>query len=434
MIKASFKSIYTKFIAIFFIILIISNIAAPLTIYKALTSGAYNSITENLKNTAYVIKNLVENKHITLDEIPKYIDNTNTISIYDNYEDINVDFSPSKLSTLLSGEPIFIGISDQEHFFTSIVQIQNKYVAISPNVNNNPLLKLRGIELKITLIPLIIGSILIAAAVATVVAPIKRISNASKEVANGNFDFEIKVTGNDEIAELTKNFNLMIKELSKNEYLHKNFVNSVSHEFKTPISSLRGYAKLLKEDNLTKEERNQYADVIISASERLSNLSTNLLRLAELENGNFVIKNVNFSLSEQIRSCIILMQNQWEEKDLELNLDIDEVNYTGDEELLYSVWFNLISNAIKYSEKGGILSVSVKQLDRIIVSVSDNGIGISKENLDNIFLKFFKEDKSRNSKGTGLGLSIAKKIIEFHNGKVLVESTLGVGSTFTVIL
>jgi signal transduction histidine kinase len=285
-----------------------------------------------------------------------------------------------------------------------------------------------------TLIPIILGTVIIFLATITVVRPIKLISEASKKVAGGDFSIQLPIKGNTEVSELTRNFNLMVKELSANEYLHKEFVSNVSHEFKTPITSLKGYAKLLKCEDLPDDKRQEYADIIISESERLSNLSSKLLKLSELENEIIRNKREQFSLDEQIRDAILLLQNEWEKKNLELDVDMEEVTFKGYKELMALVWINLISNAIKYSGQGDLLKITLRQTDKITIEIRDSGIGMTKEDAGKIFRRFYKADKSRNSTGTGLGLSIVKKIIELHDGTIYVDSEPGKGSKFVVEL
>ena len=305
---------------------------------------------------------------------------------------------------------------------------------VSPDFRNSYMVLFVSMQRTNFLILIILGSILNVLAVTKIVKPIKAISNASKKIATGNFNVQVEAKGRDEVSDLSRNFNLMANALKTNEYLHKEFVSNVSHEFKTPITSLKGYAKLLKSDELIEEKRQEYTDIIISESERLSNLSSNLLKLSELENVVIRHKKESFSLSEQLRNAVLLLQNEWEKKNLELDMDMDEVNFIGDREILYQAWVNLISNAIKYSNDNGVLKIILKKDDKITVRIIDSGIGILPENLDKIFLRFYKADKSRNSVGTGLGLPIVKKIIELHNGEVSVKSEYGKGSEFIVTL
>lgn len=226
----------------------------------------------------------------------------------------------------------------------------------------------------------------------------------------------------------------MVKKLSINEYLHKDFVSNVSHEFKTPITSLIGYAKLLKKTDITDNQRKEYTDIIISESERLSNLSSNLLKLSELGNKGIGLKKEEIQLDEQIRDAILLLQNLWEKKNLELDLNLECLDFVGDKELMYQVWINLISNAIKYSNENGKLTINLNKSDMITVEIIDEGVGMTKDEEEKIFLRFYKADKSRNTTGTGLGLTIVKEIVELHGGTISVQSEVGKGSKFVVVL
>ena len=237
------------------------------------------------------------------------------------------------------------------------------------------------------------------------------------------------------MSELSHNFNIMAEELRSNEYLHKEFVSSVSHEFKTPIASMKGYAKALKEQTLSEEKRSQYLDILIEESGRLSNLATNLLRISEL---NHVVIQKQFQtiqLDEQIRDILIRLQNKWEEKDLNLELELDEIAYSCDEELLHNVWYNLLINAIKFSPTGGTLWITLKQQNtHILFRVKDEGPGIAEEDQERIFHNFYKVDRSRNTEGNGLGLPLALKIVQLHEGTIRVESEPGRGASFIVEL
>jgi signal transduction histidine kinase len=163
-------------------------------------------------------------------------------------------------------------------------------------------------------------------------------------------------------------------------------------------------------------------------------LSADLLRLAELENEDSIGAKEKFSLDEQIRDALVLLQSKWEKKQIQIDLELDEVSFNGDKALMYQVWINLFSNAIKYTDENGQIKITLKQTDRIIVEILDNGIGILPEDLDRIFLRFYKTDKSRNSPGSGLGLSIVKKIVELHGGTITVENLPPKGSKFVIRL
>jgi len=284
------------------------------------------------------------------------------------------------------------------------------------------------------LVTFTISGICIFIAVRLLVRPIRQITAASKRVAEGNFDIHVDVSGHDEIAELAGNFNIMTLALSKNEYLHKDFVSNVSHEFKTPLTSLRGYAKLLKRPDLSEEKRQECLDVLITETERLSRMTSGLLRLSELEHEVILKHKERFCLDEQIRDSLVLLQTEWEKKQLDIDLDLETVFFTGDKELMHQVWVNLIGNAVRYSNQNGLLRIRIQENDGIRIAVTDNGIGMRKEEQERVFERFYKADASRSSAGTGLGLTLCKKIIELHGGTISVHSEWGKGSTFLVTL
>lgn len=293
---------------------------------------------------------------------------------------------------------------------------------------------LNTIAISMGITTLVISTICIFFAVRFLLNPIKQISKGSQQVAQGDFHVSIAVKGHDEVAELGKNFNLMTQALSKNEYLHKDFVSNVSHEFKTPLTSLRGYAKLLKKADLSEEKRQECLDIIISETERLSKMSANLLKLSELENDVFVAHKEIFSLDEQIRDTLVLLQSEWESKKLNIELSTESVNFSGDNSLMYQVWINILGNAIKFSPPNGTLKIRLIDSKAICVEVIDQGIGMSPDEVERVFERFYKADTSRNTTGTGLGLSICKKIIELHQGSIEVESQPGVGTKVIVVI
>lgn len=285
------------------------------------------------------------------------------------------------------------------------------------------------------LISSILGTLVILIAVRGIVKPIKQLSSASKEVAKGNFDIEVKIKSTDELGQLTADFNLMVKELKNIDFLRKDFVSNVSHEFKTPITSIKGFAKLIRDGHLTDDQLSDYSEIIVNESNRLSYLSSNLLKLSELDSKMIREQSKLFSLAEQIRKTILILEVQWSKKEIEFDIDLEEISIIGDEHLLQEVWLNLIQNAIKFSNQNGLIKINLyKSGDMVKVIISDNGIGMSDEEKGHIFERFYKGDKSRSKDGNGLGLVIVKKIIELSNGKIHFESELGKGTTFIVEL
>ena len=211
--------------------------------------------------------------------------------------------------------------------------------------------------------------------------------------------------------ELTHNFNQMVKELNSIECLQKDFINNISHEIKTPISSIQGFAKLLEEDDLSKEERKEYAEIIKEESNRLLHMSTNILKLAKLENQERLANKTKF------------------------NVNLKEQEILGEKDLLNQVWINILENSIKFSEKDGQIDVKMKtNQENITVEIKDYGIGMEEEEAKKIFDRFYQVDKSHTKPGAGIGMTIAKRIVELSGGKIEVESKLNKGTTFIVTL
>lgn len=284
----------------------------------------------------------------------------------------------------------------------------------------------------------IIGSFMIIFGSRVAYKHISKLLAAMKELANGNFDVEIKVDGfmkPREIVEFTNEFNEMAKELASIEMLRSDFVNNFSHEFKTPIVSLRGFAKLLKDGDLTPEEQNEYLDIIISESDRLTALATNVLNLTKIETQTIITEQHEFNLSEQIRRVVLMLESKWSSKSLALDVDLEEISFYGNAELLSQVWINLIDNAIKFSFHGDQLQIKLLDApESVVFKIRDYGCGMSSETQTRIFDKFYQGDTSHASEGNGLGLTVVKKIIELYKGQMLIESILNEGTLIEITL
>ena len=257
--------------------------------------------------------------------------------------------------------------------------------------------------------------------------------NALQKVAEG--DFSIRIEDSKTFANLgiANNFNYMVSRLESVETLRENFVSDFSHEFKTPISSISGFAKLLKDPTLTVEQRNEYLDVIIDESNRLVGLAESVLLLNRLDSSEAIQKE-EYLLDEQLRQCVLMFQQQCEDKGVELEVDLEKITVNSNYKLMTQVFVNLLSNAVKFTDEGKI-TVKCSTLGlNAVVTVSDTGCGMDDETKGNIFNKFFQGDKSHTTPGNGLGLCIVKTIVELLGGQVFVESKLGQGSTFTVLL
>lgn len=286
------------------------------------------------------------------------------------------------------------------------------------------------------LISSIIGTSISAVTSEKILRPLNDLIRATKVVAKGDFSIHVEEIDNySEMADLLRNFNHMTEELGSIEMFRNDFINDFSHEFKTPIVSIRGFAKQLQNDNISAEKRKEYTDIIISESERLANMSANVLLLNKFENQQFIANQTEYELDEQIRDCIILFEKQWSKKNIEIQLDLERTKIYGNQEMLSHLWINLIENAIKYSNDNGRVTITCHEICKdIVFKISDDGNGMDDNMLKYIFDKFYQGDKSRSVRGNGLGLSIVKRIIELSRGEIAVESKIGHGSTFTIKL
>lgn len=296
-------------------------------------------------------------------------------------------------------------------------------------------LALRQIVFPISFI--LIAMIIFGSVSKKVVNPIVKLSDATKEVAAGNFDIQIEESmRHDEVGQLERNFNQMVRELHGNEYLRKDFIANVTHEFRTPLSVINGYAKLLEDESLDAAERQKYVRTIQSESVRLNDLTENILRISRLDSQKIQHSPTTFALDEQIRQSILLLERKWLAKNIEFDIDLAAVDFRGEEELLSHVWSNIIDNAIKYSNDGGTIKVrmGLPQDDMLCVEIADEGIGMSPITISRIFEQFYQEEHSHVKEGSGIGLALVKKIIELHQGTIRVESNIGKGSTFWIYL
>jgi len=263
--------------------------------------------------------------------------------------------------------------------------------------------------------------------------PIKSLTSATKKVASGDFSIRLETHRQDEVGELTNNFNDMVKDLGSIESLQKEFVDNVSHEIKTPITSIQGFAQLLRDDNISKEEKNEYIEIIEEESNRLLNLSTSMLKLSKLQNQNKITNIEQIDISEQIRKALSILEPKWKEKEIVFNISMENKYFYGDEDLMFQVWVNLLENAIKFSKQNGNIDITLKEKDNnLIFKIKDYGIGMNEEEKKRIFARFYQIDKSHSAQGSGLGLSIVKRIVELSDGEINVESEKNKGTTIRV--
>ncbi len=266
--------------------------------------------------------------------------------------------------------------------------------------------------------------------------PIKTLGEAMQKVADGDFSTRVETKSTSaEIQEIFSGFNIMTKELASTEILQTDFVSNVSHEFKTPINAIEGYTTLLQSTDNIDEIENEYIEKILFNTKRLSSLVSNILLLSKIENQSIQTNRVKFRLDEQIRETIVALEQSWTEKNIELNVELEETEYYGSEALTYHIWSNIIGNAVKFSPDCGTVKINLtKEQDNILFTVEDDGPGLSEEAKKHLFDKFYQADSSHKQEGNGLGLALVKRIVTIIGGEVLAENTEDGGCRFTVIL
>ena len=261
--------------------------------------------------------------------------------------------------------------------------------------------------------------------------PIQNMVEATKSISRGDYSVRVEETGSGDIAELLSSFTRMTAELGSTEMMRNDFINIFFYEFKTPIVSIRGFARRLRRGGLTSEQQAEYLDFIVEESERLSKLASNVLLISRYENQKLVAEQTDYDLDEQIRTSVLRLESQWAPRGLIFELDLPRLPYRNNSEMMEHVWTNLISNAVKFSRDEGAIFISGTQENgRIVVTVRDEGVGIRPQDLGHIFDKFYQGDSSRVSVGNGLGLALVHRIVELSGGSITAESTLGKGSTF----
>lgn len=294
------------------------------------------------------------------------------------------------------------------------------------------------IILLVTVVTNVLGLIVIFICTRIPLKPLNRLTEQVDRLASGDFNarlyFGKSLTRHPTFAQLSESFNKMAEALGNTEMLRNDFINNFSHEFKTPIVSIAGFAKVLKRGKLTPEQQAEYLDIIERESLRLSYMATNVLNMTRIENQTILTDVTEFNLSEQIRSCILLLEHKWAVKGLEWRIDFPEYQICANEELLKQVWINLIDNAIKFSPNGESVEIKIQDdTETLSVSVINSGQEIAEDNKEKIFNKFYQADESHSSEGNGIGLAIVKRVVDLHQGTIAVDSKNGL-TCFTVEL
>ena len=305
-------------------------------------------------------------------------------------------------------------------------------------VNAEGNLDLGAVILFMSLSSLIIGGLIAFFSSRLPLKPINNLINKMNRLAAGDFKARLQfgntLSAHPAFREISTSFNTMAEELENTELLRRDFINDFSHEFKTPIASIRGFAKLLSKDNLTDEQRATYLHAIEEESVRLSAMATNVLSLSKLENQTILTDLTTLNLSEQIRGAVLLLEGKWSQKRIAIELALDEYDVEANEELLREVWINLLDNAIKFSPEGETVTLTVREDEEALsVTVTNTGCEIPPEKQDKIFQKFYQADESHATTGNGVGLAIVKRIVDLHQGEIAVTSEHGT-TTFAVTL
>lgn len=287
-----------------------------------------------------------------------------------------------------------------------------------------------------TIVSLVIGFGAAVFAMKFPLKPFSRMITQMNRLAAGDFTarlyFRKPIAAYPAFKEMSESFNKMAEDLESTEMLRSDFINNFSHEFKTPIVSIAGFAKLLKRGNLTEEQKAEYIDIIEEESLRLSAMATNMLNLTKIENQAILTDVTIFNLSEQIRSCVLLLENKWADKNINIVLQFPEHTITANEELLKQVWINLIDNAVKFTPECGMVEIKINEMDDYFnILVINTGSEITPDQQKKIFNKFYQSDESHSSEGNGIGLAVVKKVIDLHHGQISVASEDGI-TTFTV--
>lgn len=352
-----------------------------------------------------------------------------------------LDFEKKDIETVLAGGTVnnlyygemphlpFAGIPFQEKGETYAL-----FLAVERNKVEDEMMN--SIHLMYVII-LFFGSLLIIIAARYVVHPLVRLTEATKKMAQGNFDIVLPTKRKDEIGVLSASFNEMARELGKLDQMRKEFVANVSHEIQSPLTSISGFSKALQQKEMNEESRIRYLSIIEQESERLSRLGRNLLRLSHLQHDQHQLSLAAFRLDEQLRNVVIGLEPQWSAKEIAIDIQLEPMTVEADEDLLKQVWTNVLNNSIKFTPvQGKIVIEALLKNNHMTVSIADNGIGIPADERKDIFKPFHKVDKSRDPSinGNCLGLSIVKQIVDLHNGDIQVSESPERGTKFMVTL
>lgn len=425
------KTIYKELIAIFVGVLFFSNI---ITAHFVTQGFEYNTISDM---KSHMISSVEEAKKFYIEynmsvRDLNYLFNDKAIPIRFSKSIEGYDLTEVEQTQIKTGNCILLESKGKSNGLpVAITMVEGIYI-VSDIRGHSIFRSIRDVISLNSTITIIVGSIIFLIVGKMAIKPLRELINATKRVAMGDFTVQLEHNRKDELGELIESFNKMTKDLSSIEILRNDFVSDISHEFKTPITSIEGYTRLLTD--CSDDKRAEYIDIILQETKRLTTMATNILTINRLDYED-INSQEQFRLDEQIRKSILLLENKWSSKDLELLVALDEVAFMGNKGLINQIWINLIENAIKFSPNGGHIYIQLNNHDdNCEFIIRDEGPGINEEDQKRVFDKFYKGDKSRNSEGTGLGLSIVKRIIELHKGSIHISSKIYEGTKISIIL
>lgn len=440
------RSIYLQLVRMLIGIIFVSNLLVFFTFILTTERAMLAEMNASMSELTSHLQSLYDAEILEADRIPPLLRTGYfRAELYSSIEELRTGglvykfFQDEDIAQLEQVDTITSLTLKKRHFKlpSAVVRLsregESHYLFIYPDVSKL-MFNFRAIIARVNITSLVVGSVMILLAAKYIVRPIRELSIATGQISKGNFDVVIKEKRRDEIGQLIDGFNSMARELQSIEILRSDFVSAISHEFRTPLTSIRGFTRLLAQTE-DDEQRQEYAAIITEETDRLSRLASSILLISRLENEESELEMSCFRLDEQLRKVLLLLERQWAEKQLELDVELPAVECLGNEQLLFQVWLNILDNAIKFSRPGDRLEVSLTQeADSFTCTIRDYGAGIAPEHHSRVFEKFFKGDRSRGTAGSGLGLSIAKRIIEMHQGEITLSSALGEGTTVCITL
>lgn len=446
------NTLYVRIVLTFVVTVLIGLISAffiTITLFRDdIVNGLKKEIMTNTLDTADLLEQYgLEEAGLVLNRLPGF--QNYTISVVDSSgqtrllsvmdEKIGPFNNRKVVQSVLAGNPYNSELSDNGIVAGVPFQLEGKQYALFVHLTGNHWTNIfRKMLFNALIIVLLVGSIIIFIAARYLVKPLREMKVAVESMARGEFDIQLKwKSKDDELGQLAKSFSHMSREIKQMEEMRRDFVSSVSHEIQSPLTSISGFSKTLLRGGIAEEDSKRYLQIIQNESERLSRLGDNLLKLASLDSEQHPFELSTYDLDEQIRQIVVAFEPQWSSKSIDIEMDLPNAKIVADEDLLSQVWMNLIGNCIKFTPEGGSIFVDVTVGTHLLeVTVADTGIGISPEDIDHVFDRFYKADKSRNKKqaGNGLGLSITKRIVLLHGGMITMAARQGGGTIATVTL